>query len=727
MMNELLKSIADLFQSSAGDDSGLAVRYRVAAMADCRLPLFLALIDEGGKIVASETLRGEWSERDMKKLIGSPRKRLGRRKTTIYEAANESSREFGVFATKLEGGCGCVLCGAVDGKLRSAGVDLRKITSAAAAWLLREKTTEKVKSETRIRQMQLEQQTLRMSREEAITSSIEQREERLREKEEHVSQLQAVMRLAADGIVTVRADGRVESFNQVASEILGYSSEEIVGKSYLLLFPERLRRIYERFMNRVHAGWGGGLYRPRGVDALRKDGVEVPVELSISEVEIGDRRIFTGIFRDVTRRKEAERELLRLHTQNELILQSAGEGILGIDKEGKLTFVNQAAARMFRCAGEELIGKTLHEMAHGASQAKEACPICLALRENVPITTGLDVFSRSDETQFDVEFTCTTIRDAVEGAGAVVTFRDITERRLLEAQLRQAQKLESIGQLAAGIAHEINTPTQYIGDNARFLQDAFAELNKALSLCKALAESEEPARREMIEEIATAAKDADVGYLLDEIPKALSQSLDGVGRVAKIVRSMKEFSHPGGEYRQLIDLNHAIESTITVSRNEWKYVAEMETRFDHALPLVACYPSDFNQVILNLIVNAAHAVGDKILPDGHEKGKIVVSTKADGDWAEIRVQDTGCGIPKEIQGRIYDPFFTTKPVGKGTGQGLAIAHSIIAEKHRGSITFETESGQGTTFIVRVPIGRELEDETEINANWAENQIAASPM
>lgn len=288
--------------------------------------------------------------------------------------------------------------------------------------------------------------------------------------------------------------------------------------------------------------------------------------------------------------------------------------------------------------------------------------------------------------------------------GMVLTFRDITEQRWLEAQLRQAQKLESIGQLAAGIAHEINTPTQYIGDNVRFLQASFGDLQDLLAMCLRWRDSSrgvgtQPDSNEM----ADAVDGADVEYLIEEVPKAISQSLEGVERVAKIVRSMKEFSHPNNERFQSVDLNHAIESTLTVSRNEWKYVAEAVTELDPALPLVTCLPGDINQVVLNLIVNAAHAVGDRVGDVASGKGRIAVRTRLDGEWAEIQVEDNGTGIPKEVQSRIYDPFFTTKPVGRGTGQGLAICRAIVTEKHRGTITFETEAGRGTTFIVRLPL------------------------
>ena len=205
-------------------------------------------------------------------------------------------------------------------------------------------------------------------------------------------------------------------------------------------------------------------------------------------------------------------------------------------------------------------------------------------------------------------------------------------------------------------------------------------------------------------EVEAVSEKADLEYLREEIPKAIEQSLEGIGRVSKIVQAMKEFSHPGADEKTPIDINKAIESTITVSRNEWKYVAEMETDFDTGLPMVPCLPGDFNQVILNIIINAAHAIAGVVDKDSVDKGKIAISTTMDTDWAEIRISDTGTGIPEEIKDKVFDPFFTTKEVGRGTGQGLAISHSVVVDKHGGTITLETEEGQGTTFIIRLPLG-----------------------
>jgi signal transduction histidine kinase len=290
--------------------------------------------------------------------------------------------------------------------------------------------------------------------------------------------------------------------------------------------------------------------------------------------------------------------------------------------------------------------------------------------------------------------------------------RDITERKRaekeqarMEVQLRQAQKLESVGQLAAGIAHEINTPTQYVGDNTRFLQEAFQGLQNALMsyerfFAASKAGTVDP---KQIAEVESAISGADLPYLLGEIPKAISQTLEGVERVSTIVKAMKEFSHPGPAEKTAVDLRRAIETTLIVCRNEWKYVADVSTEFDDTMPQIQCLPGELNQVILNLVTNAAQAIAPVVESSGGDRGKIIIRTRRDGDCVEIQVADTGAGIPEEVRNRIFDPFFTTKAVGKGSGQGLAIVHNAVVTRHGGTISFDTDIGKGTTFTVRLPI------------------------
>jgi PAS domain S-box-containing protein len=292
-------------------------------------------------------------------------------------------------------------------------------------------------------------------------------------------------------------------------------------------------------------------------------------------------------------------------------------------------------------------------------------------------------------------------RDAEERACRLAE----AEKEEMQLQLLHAQKLESVGRLAAGIAHEINTPTQYIGDNTSFVQQAFGDLTKLIDKWSALVEEAKAGnvRAELLNETEMLAEEIDLRFLCEEIPKALAQSVEGVERVSRIVSAMKEFSHPGTGEKHPADLNKAIESTVTVSRNEWKYVADMVLELEPSLPPVPCLEGDIKQVILNLIVNAAHAVADAVGEGGDAKGIITVTTRADGEWVEIRVADTGTGIPDEAKSKVFDPFFTTKEVGRGTGQGLAIARSAVVDKHNGTITFETEVGRGTTFIIRLPL------------------------
>ena len=282
---------------------------------------------------------------------------------------------------------------------------------------------------------------------------------------------------------------------------------------------------------------------------------------------------------------------------------------------------------------------------------------------------------------------------------------DITEQQKLEEQLLQAKKLESIGQLAAGVAHEINTPAQFVTDNLRFLKESFEDIN---CLNQAYANLFNAARdgnvaAEILEEVKSAVNEADPDYLFEEIPDALKQSLDGIIHVSNIVRAMKEFSHPGGKERELIDFNKIIANTITVASNEWKYVAEIETDLADDLPMVPCLSQEITQVVLNLIINASQAIADTLDESNGEKGVIRIRTRALNEQAELTIADNGSGIPKKVQDRIFDPFFTTKEVGKGTGQGLSMAYTTIVEKHQGTLSFESEEGRGTKFIVRLPL------------------------
>lgn len=409
--------------------------------------------------------------------------------------------------------------------------------------------------------------------------------------------------------------------------------------------------------------------------------------------------------REMTARLRDERQALQAaHREAEVFIDAVPSILIGVDQGSHITRWNLTAASTFGLSRAEVVGKQLTNC--GVRWLRPDMP------EEIRSWCSERASRRCDHIPFEMNgetrllgLTITAVRVSDEDSTELLVIgSDVTYRSALEVQLRQAQKLESVGQLAAGIAHEINTPTQYIGDNVRFLKDSFQDLKNLLaSYDRLLAAAKDKALSdETVQEVAAAVQRADAGYLLDEIPKAIEQTLEGVSRVSTLVSAMKEFSHPGTKEKTPLNLNHAIESTITVARNEWKYVADVETEFDPSLPQISCQPGEFNQVILNLIVNAAHAINDVVGKGGSKKGKIRVQTLNFPEWVEIRIGDTGSGIPEKVRARIFDPFFTTKEIGKGTGQGLAIARSVVVDKHGGSIDFETEDGKGTTFVIRLP-------------------------
>ncbi len=412
---------------------------------------------------------------------------------------------------------------------------------------------------------------------------LRQNDQRLRSSQQR---LNAIMNSVVDAVITIDSDGKVHSFNRGAERIFGFSMTEVLGQNVSLLMPEPHRSQHGFHIARyLTSGQSGSIGVTREVTAARKDGGEFPLELAVNELDLEGERLFVGVCRDITRRKQRE-----------------------------------------------------------------------------------------------------------------------SERLALERELSQSQKMESLGTLSGGIAHELNTPIQYVGDNVRFLEGAFEDLAKVLQAYAPLAQAAEQAGDPggLANAVAAVVEEADLEYLAEEVPVSIKQTLEGVERVSKIVQAIKEFAHPDGGAKAPIDVNRAIETTATVTRNQWKYVAELKFDFDPDLPQVPCLAGEFNQVILNLIVNAADAVEDK---GGEDTGVITVSTRSDGDWAEIRVSDTGTGIPADLRERIFDPFFTTKEPGRGSGQGLSICHTIIHKKHEGELNVESVDGEGTTFIIRLPLGR----------------------
>ena len=387
-------------------------------------------------------------------------------------------------------------------------------------------------------------------------------------------------------------------------------------------------------------------------------------------------------------------------------LECIEDGYFEADLKGDLTFFNESLQKTLGYSADELMIINHRQYMDEANDDK------LRKTFNEIYTTGEPVkgsdwkIVRKDGNERYLEVSISLMKST---EGTPVGFRglarDVTERKIMESQILQSQKLESIGQLASGIAHEINTPMQYISDNIYFIENSFDDIDSLLEKFENLFKAVKvgSVKRGLLLALESSIEELEMNYLRSEIPVAIKQTLDGVARVTKIVKAMKEFSHPGTEDMTLIDINRAIQSTITVARNEWKYSCQMETDLDISLPRVPCLPAEFNQAILNIIINAVHAINDVVGRNSGVKGIINVTTLNCGEWAEVRISDTGPGIPKDIQSKIFNPFFTTKEVGRGTGQGLNIAHSIIVNKHGGTIRFESEMGKGTTFVIRLPI------------------------
>ncbi|GAB7044780.1 MULTISPECIES: ATP-binding protein [Catenuloplanes] len=378
-----------------------------------------------------------------------------------------------------------------------------------------------------------------------------------------------------------------------------------------------------------------------------------------------------------------------------VVVEHLPDALLLAGEAGTIRFVNPAAEAMFGRSRDELVGAPVWSLLHPQDVAS-----LLETRAEGPSPRVCRMRGTDDMPWVEVE---ALLEHATEHDGSrsiVLTARDISERQRLELELRHAQKLESIGRLAAGIAHEINTPIQFIGDNVRFMENSFADLVRLWDTYRELAAAatgpdDLAETRRRIDELA---EELEMDYLMDEVPKAIAQTLKGVNRVAGIVRAMKAFGHPGTEEKAPANLTEAIQNTLVVANNEIKYVADVETDLAD-LPLVYCHLGDINQVLLNLLVNAAHAIAAA----NRGRGTIRVSTTVDRGHVVINVADTGTGVPPEIADKLFEPFFTTKEVGTGTGQGLALVRSLVADRHGGTVDFTSEVGVGTVFTVRLPI------------------------
>lgn len=393
------------------------------------------------------------------------------------------------------------------------------------------------------------------------------------------------------------------------------------------------------------------------------------------------------------------------------ILDGLGASLLVTDPDSlRIVWSNATAENLLRAPAGGLTGRDRAAIRLAREVAPDT-PLPWPPSEDrirdVPV-----LLARDDATLVPVSWHLMPLRhDGKAFIGEV--FFDIAARRVRQLRQGMAKRLEAIGGLAAGIAHEINTPVQYIGDSMTFLTEAGEDMDRLFDLYRELERTAPDTHglRDVRNRIRRTAAEIDEAFLLEEIPRARARITEGVARITDIVLAMKRFAHPGGEEKRLVDVNRALEDTVTVTRNEWKYAARLETDLDPGLPLVPAHAGDLSQVFLNLVVNAAQAVAEAV-GDSGEKGVIRVKTRLSGDRAVVCVSDTGPGVPQALQETIFDPFFTTKEVGKGTGQGLALVHDIVVNKHGGTVRLESSPGQGAAFTVELPlVARETHPET----------------
>jgi PAS domain S-box-containing protein len=387
------------------------------------------------------------------------------------------------------------------------------------------------------------------------------------------------------------------------------------------------------------------------------------------------------------------------------IVENMADGLLTINSLGIVENINSSGFLMFGYERDALIGCNLQSLMKAekiqplsGNSFDSALQDCLG---QTFVAQGV----KQNGSKFPIEVNFSKISLQIQGRTIFnCVARDITHRNSLEAQLRHSQKLESIGQLSAGIAHEINTPTQYVSDNINFLNAAFDSCLNIIRLTQTITDKDiSQITQQELDHIKVIFQDNDMDFVLTEIPLAISQSSEGLQRVKKIIGAMKSFTHTSQGEMGLVDIIEAIESTITVSRSEWRYIANLVTNYSDTLPKLNCLRDEFNQVILNIIVNAAHAIEDKYGKKSETIGCINIDVYQQNNNIQIVIKDDGIGMNSEVKERIFDPFFTTKEVGKGTGQGLSMVYLIIVEKHKGTIEITSQPNEGSTFTITIPI------------------------
>ena len=572
-----------------------------------------------------------------------------------------------------------------------------------------------------------------------ITGRVQAEEELLASERRTKTMVNAI----PDLLFRITQDGTFLDYNAKSSDDLYIPPEVFVGKKMSEVLPPEIaekslyaiQQAFERnslqvFEYTLPFKGQSLIYESRVVANLEQAEAVVIVrnvtEQRAMEVEIRQsEERYRQLSKELEQRLEEITQMQNLHAaEKELLsttLMSIFEGVIVTDPDGIINLFNRSAELITGFSASEALDHPLNAVFQlHDSNTQERIPdlINALMKMDLAQKTGSNypaptLVNRSGD-RLLVSGSLSALKSiSGETFGYVIVFQDATVKYLSESQTILSQKMEAIGQLAAGIAHEINTPIQYIGDNLKFLSKAFLRYAEMLEVYRQSFEThlQIPYSQEDIAVLEETRRQKRISHYASEIPAAIVEALDGTERVRKIVLAMREFSHPSEKEKKPADLNRGIETTIAISRNEWKYYADLETDLDPNLPFVYCQIDEINQVILNMIVNAAQAIQEKITANPGTKEIISIKTRQEKDHVLIVIQDTGPGIPENIRARIFNPFFTTKGIGKGTGQGLSLAHNIIVKKHQGKIFVDSEVGKGTTFTIELPLGTEESERT----------------
>lgn len=518
-------------------------------------------------------------------------------------------------------------------------------------------------------------------------------------------------------LVYSQSSSMIADANLKAIQLFGYDYEDLLSSSILDLFPPDLVKdpLYRQSINSIFNKDITNDTPPSEYTMAHKDGTLLPCEIRVAPFPSLDDPLVRASIMDLSNRKEMEDALFRAHLHTQGLIEAIHSLVIEIEYNRSVIFWNARAQNVFGISAGQALNQDIHKLpiSWNWEPIKHALDQCIS--RNKTTTLHNVKFMRPDQSPGFLDLTLIPVKNGKNDLpDIIITGNDITKQKLMYDQLYQSEKLRALGELAAGIAHEINSPMQYISNNLTFLKEEFDRLLRPLTSYGSNGSHSpnttkgDPAELDFNEWKKT----VDLDFLLEEIPLAFEQSSDGVRTITSIVQALREFSYPGSKEKTPTDINKAVLNTLTIARNEWKYSCEVCTELDERLPLVPCYPAEFNQAILNLVTNAVDAIEAEIERERYLKGTITIKTMRKEDWAVLQFEDNGCGIPEVNLSRIFEPFFTTKEIGKGTGQGLAITHNIIAKKLQGTIQVFSEPDIGTRFLIRLPLNTSETDQIE---------------